>query len=352
MVRYLFWSETLYILLQSHYILPDYNPPDPSQYYGGENAEMKISILVRLFHRYYLDHVYPHSFPQPIIQKSYKTLRNHTPQYAKFFLIGDTHGSFKDVVKLVRFLTLEIEKGNQLGYDVKIVIIGDIVDRGESDVHNLLYLMCFNLKFKRNVLILRGNHEEISICAHYGFGKRIMDHFSQMLFASFNYIFKDLPLIAIYHFDQGSIMCLHGGIPIITSPSSDEYEIPDLRNIEFRNRQVFIDEMDPISQQILWNDPIINYDPEKMNPFYPSNRGIGYEIGEEIFRDFCLKHQIQLLFRGHQVFRQGYHKDFDDRHITIFSASDYVNKIIDARFIELNSNDIFNYQMHVIQNLE
>lgn len=89
-----------------------------------------------------------------------------------------------------------------------------------------------------------------------------------------------------------------------------------------------------------------------MKPFYFSHRGIGYETGEEIFREFCLKNKIQLLFRGHQVFRQGFYKHYDDRFITIFSASDYVNKMIDARFVEVDSNDIFNYNIHVISDLD
>ena len=328
------------------------NPPEITKYFGGEQAEMNISILIRLFHDFYLEKIYPPAFPVPIIQKSYINSRNRVKKYAKFFFIGDTHGSFKDVSKLVRFLTMQIEQSENLGYDVKIVFIGDIVDRGKWDLHNLLYLMVFNLKFPNNVLVLRGNHEEISICAHYGFGKRVMDNFSQMLFASFIYMFKDLPLIAIYRCDEGNIMCLHGGIPIQINEETQGYEVPVLINHKFDNRQLWIDDMDPITKQILWNDPIINYDSSTMKPYYRSHRGLGYEFGKEIFQEFCIKNKVDLLFRGHQVFRQGYHQDFDNRFITVFSASEYINKMIDARFIELNSNNIFNFQMHVIQNLQ
>lgn len=327
------------------------DPPKKDSYFGKEGAELKITTLIRQFQDFYRERVYPPSFPVPIIQKSYKSSKSTRKKPAKFYLVGDTHGSFSDVVKLIRYFTEEIMKGISNGYDVKIVIIGDIVDRGEWDIHNLLYLMTFNLKFPNNVLIIRGNHEEMSIAANYGFGRRVMEYFSEILFASFCHMFKDLPLISIYHCENGSFMCLHGGIPIIIDKDTGEYDVPALNTYAFDNRQVWIDEMDPVSQQILWNDPIINYNPKTSEPFFDSRRGIGYVFGEEVFRTFCLKNHIDIVFRGHQVFSEGFHKDFDDKFVTIFSASDYVHKNIKARFVELNSTDIFRYAIHVIQDL-
>ena len=84
------------------------NLPDPAIYYGEATAELKISILLRLFHNYYLDRVYPPSFPVPIIQKSYKPSKTRQIQPAKFFLVGDTHGSIKDSLKLIQFFVKEI----------------------------------------------------------------------------------------------------------------------------------------------------------------------------------------------------------------------------------------------------
>ena len=52
-----------------------------------------------------------------------------------------------------------------------------------------------------------------------------MDVFSPMLFANFNYVFKDLPLIATYHCNQGSFMCLHGGIPILVDDNTGEHPL-------------------------------------------------------------------------------------------------------------------------------
>lgn len=324
--------------------------PLEERYYGDEFAELKITILIRMFQDFYLERIYPLSFPVPIIQKSYRSTKNKEKPPAKLFFVGDTHGSFFDTIKLIPYFVQEIQKGQKNGFEVKIVFIGDFIDRGKLDIHNLLYIMTFNLKYPKNVLLLRGNHEEISINAHYGFGTRVMKHFSQLLFASFNHMFKDLPLIAVFHCNQGSIMCLHGGIPLIPNKSADGYEVPQLTAYQFNNRRVWIDEMDEVTQQILWNDPIRNYDPNSEQKYFKSRRGIGYVFNHEIFNEFCVKNQISLLFRGHQVFLNGFHQHFDNKFNTIFSATNYVKKKIEAKFIELDSGDIYNFKVHDIQN--
>ncbi len=324
------------------------NLPSENEYFGDDSAELKISVLINLFEALYLERIYPRSFPVPIIQESF--VRNEKP--AKIYIVGDTHGCFIDTVKLIPFFTKELYQAEEEGRVVKIVFIGDFVDRGKLDIHNLLYIMTFNLKFPRNVLLLRGNHEEISICAHYGFGQRVMNQFSQMLFASFTYMFKDLPLICHYHCETGSIMCLHGGIPIIVDENDHrKYEVPVLNIHEFENREIFLDYMDEVSQQLLWNDPILNYDPDFHENFFPSKRGVGYVFGKEIFDEFCKKNRTDIVFRGHQVFRDGYDKEFDGRFVTIFSASDYVTMKIASRFAEVNSDDIKNYNIYRIQDL-
>ena len=326
------------------------NPPSSDLYYGDDEAELKIAVLIRLFQDLYLERVYPLSFPVPIIQKSFRSTKNNQKPPATFFLVGDTHGSFMDVSKLIHFFITKIRESETTGREVKIIFIGDFVDRGTWDIHNLLYIMAFNLKFPKNVLCLRGNHEEITICGNYGFGKRVIDKFSKMLFASFTNMFKDLPLISVFHCNQGSVMCLHGGIPIIENDDGS-YEVPQLNTYKFNNRQIFLDNMDPITQQILWNDPIVDYNPQFHEKFFNSRRGVGYMFGEEIFNEFCIKNHVDLLFRGHQVFLNGIHHHFENRFITIFSATEYAGKHIDARFIEMDSEDIFNFKVHVIQEL-
>ena len=145
-------------------------------------------------------------------------------------------------------------------------------------------------------------------------------------------------------------MCLHGGIPLIKKNES-EFEVPQLMTHEFNNRKVLIDDMDPITQQILWNDPILNYMSGVNEKFYENRRGLGYVFGKEVFEEFLAKNNVNIVYRGHQVFLEGFHQDFDKKFVTIFSASDYAGKKITARYVEFDSEDIFAYKIHIIQEL-
>jgi diadenosine tetraphosphatase ApaH/serine/threonine PP2A family protein phosphatase len=323
--------------------------PSADQYFGGEEAELKITVLLRLFQKLYHERIYPPSFPAPIIHYFYRKSKTKTPKKAKFFIAGDTHGSFKDTVRMIKFFTKWIEQGKKEDFEVRIVFIGDFVDRHPLDIHNLLFILTFNLKYPDNVLLLRGNHEEVTINANYGFGNNVMKHFNKILYANFNNIFMDLPLICIFHCNEGNVMCLHGGIPIIVNPDTNAYEVPVLNTVAYKNRQIFIDDMDSITQQLLWNDPIITDQIENIPPFLQNRRGLGYIFGQEVFDQFCRINDVTLVFRGHQVFPEGMRKFFNGRFITVFSASDYANKKISARFVEMNSEDILNFEDYIIQ---
>ena len=64
---------------------------------------------------------------------------------------------------------------------------------------------------------------------------------------------------------------------------------------------------------------------------------------------FCQKNNVQLVFRGNQVFPEGIRKFFDTSFISFFSATDYVTTKIQARYIEMNSDDIYNYNVYEIR---
>ena len=76
--------------------------------------------------------------------------------------------------------------------------------------------------------------------------------------------------------------CLHGEIPLQVDEVTNAYTVPDLNDWEFKNRQIIIDDMDSITQQILWNDPILDYNPQTNQKFYINRRGIGYTFGKEV----------------------------------------------------------------------
>ena len=70
---------------------------------------------------------------------------------APIIVVGDVHGQFYDVLKL---MTLAGELPDQ-----KYVFVGDFVDRGYNSLETILYLFCLKIMYPQRVWLLRGNHE-------------------------------------------------------------------------------------------------------------------------------------------------------------------------------------------------
>lgn len=69
-------------------------------------------------------------------------------------IIGDIHGQFGDLLKLLSL-------GPQLEDkpDFKYLFLGDYVDRGPMGMECSIYIMAMKVKFPKQVFLLRGNHE-------------------------------------------------------------------------------------------------------------------------------------------------------------------------------------------------
>lgn len=75
------------------------------------------------------------------------------PQDNHVTVIGDLHGNF-DALK-------EIIKAMQLDSHIKIIFLGDLMDRGDSSLKVFTTAALLALKYPGQVLIIRGNHEYI-----------------------------------------------------------------------------------------------------------------------------------------------------------------------------------------------
>jgi hypothetical protein len=317
--------------------------PLPDLYFGGSQTEQKIHLLIDSIQQVYLDRIYPVNYPAPVI--SWRFQEHPT----KLIFVADTHGSFLDTQKIIHHFLNERNKAKEQNINIRIIFIGDFIDRNALDIHNLLYILAFNLQFPENVLLLRGNHEEITINSNYGFGRNLTEHhFSSTLFAAFNNFFKDLPLMAYLRCPQGNICLLHGGIPLLPGETPAEFEVPDIFQYQYTNRRIVIDEFDPVTTQILWNDPMEDFE-QNDSPYYPNHRGIGYIFGKEVFDEFCAKNNLVMVFRGHQVFQDGFRSFFKGGFNSFFSATEYGRVKIKASCIEMESTDIFNYKVREIR---
>ncbi|VDN01398.1 unnamed protein product, partial [Onchocerca ochengi] len=66
-------------------------------------------------------------------------------------VVGDIHGQYEDMHKLFGVIGKVP--------DVKMIFLGDYVDRGPQSIETIIYLLCLKVKYRDRIYLLRGNHE-------------------------------------------------------------------------------------------------------------------------------------------------------------------------------------------------
>ncbi len=221
---------------------------------------------------------------------------SYLPGAGRGIFIGDIHGDTTSVLRV-----LQQEKFFQrVRQDDKLylVMLGDYADRGKSQIKTLELL--FNLKryFPQNVVLLRGNHEEITMAQHYGLLGACIQQFGydkgQYVLERINDTFEQLPGILV---TGNGIAAVHGGVPVNPVDSlqslNDEEELAEIR----------------------WNDPS-----EEVTKFsFNYRRGGHYLFGETVFNRFLESIGAQVMIRSHEYVAKGYKLHFHKRLLTIFS---------------------------------
>ncbi|UYP44943.1 hypothetical protein NEF87_001228 [Candidatus Lokiarchaeum ossiferum] len=300
---------------------------DSDVYVGDEKAPEMIRGLLEEFSDLYLGNEFL-DLSIPLVESI---------NQGKVYYVGDTHGSIIDTHKCIQFFLTQIQKAQETNEEILIVFDGDYVDRSPYDIHNILYIFSFALKFPQYVRVLRGNHEDVTISMNYGFWENINKYLpNSYLFNDFGYVFMKLPLVHVVRHDAKQIMCVHGGIPFY---DREFEELPIIPNItagldRLDSKYSNMDEMDILSQQILWSDPAAELPPGMY--FLPSPRGAGFTFGEEIFNRFCEINKVDRVVRGHEVYLDGHREYFQDRLFSIFSCSQYGTQEITAKILEID----------------
>lgn len=206
-------------------------------------------------------------------------------------IIGDTHGDFISLSEAFSRLS-----------DIRpVVVLGDIADRGNQGLMNLLYIVELSI-LDSSVILLRGNHESRFMSREYGFQEELTGLGMEDLYEPIVGVFSDLPYACVLN---NSVLCVHGGIPKDIITLSEIEQLP--RGID--------DPYDPIIMQLLWNDP-----DEDVPNWHYSDRGPGcYTIGREVINNFLKENNLGMIVRGHEVPENGISYSFSDRVITVSS---------------------------------
>lgn len=223
---------------------------------------------------------------------------------APAYLFGDIHGQFSD---LVRFLKI-----SKLPPQVKLIFLGDYVDRGDNSIEVIALLFSLKIRHPNNVFMIRGNHECEVVNNMYGFSSECMARFNNNGRKIWKCINNALHCMPISILINDTIFCTHGGI------SKDLEKLDDInkikKGIKIPNDGVLCDLTwaDPKIQRQLWQD---------------SDRGVSYTFNEEALDWFIKKHNIQLICRAHQVVGEGYKFFGNQKLVTIFSAPNYCGEV-------------------------
>ncbi|KAA8527763.1 hypothetical protein F0562_035368 [Nyssa sinensis] len=222
-------------------------------------------------------------------------------------ICGDIKGQYSDLLRIFEYGGYPPESN--------YLFLGDYVDEGKQGLETICLLLAYKIKYPENFFLLRGNHECASVNRIYGFYDECKQRFNVRLWKGFIDCFNSLPVAAIV---DDKILCMHGGL------SPDLHDLDQIRNIP---RPVDVPDTGLLCD-LLWSDPSRDLQGWGMN-----DRGVSYTFGPDKVTEFLLKHDLDLICRGHQVVEDGYEFFADKQLVTIFSAPNYRGEFDNAAAI-------------------
>lgn len=257
------------------------------------------------------------------------------------YFFGDLHGNIHDLLKLLS----ELAEQNIIDNNFKIIapntyliFLGDYVDRGFYGVEVLYTILRLKLANLHNVFMVRGNHEDMDLNAHYGFLEELKTKFNNPAQPNLSYdlithFYNHLPSVIYLGCKNGNhvdfIQCCHGGMEIGYNPSAllssqhsnaCESIMQYKRKEEIRALPAAIKQQilltlpekevedhipycptQPVHNGFLWNDFIV--DNNNLIVDYMSGRGwsFGQSLTEELLKKYSnSQYTVHAIFRAHQ----------------------------------------------------
>jgi serine/threonine-protein phosphatase 2B catalytic subunit len=240
-------------------------------------------------------------------------------------IVGDIHGQFYDLVKLV-------ELSGPLATSAYL-FLGDYVDRGYFGCECILLLLAAKVTAPDSVWMLRGNHESRHMSTSFNFKSECMRKYNEELYDLLMVCFDALPLAAMV---SQKYFCVHGGLSPDITYVSDVACIPRFREVP--NAGAMCD--------LLWSDP--HYDCDNpvgedgdaysaayapydttINFMKNEQRGCSYIFNFAALKHFIDKNKLLCVIRAHEMQQEGFRlhrlhpvSNFPSM-ISLFSAPNY-----------------------------
>eukprot|EP01134_Creolimax_fragrantissima_P006410 CFRG6410T1 len=93
------------------------------------------------------------------------------PKETRIVVFGDVHGSLEGFLASLRDAHECIDEDTLVVKEwCRVLFLGDFVDRGERSVEVIYVIMLLRAVNGNRVNVVRGNHEDVNMCIHYGLG--------------------------------------------------------------------------------------------------------------------------------------------------------------------------------------
>ena len=260
---------------------------------------------------------------KPLLEKDHSLIRIRSP--CKVF--GNIHGVYDDLMRYFESFGNPSDD-NQMG-DINVmqyIFLGDFCDRGLYSLEVILLLFSLKIKYPDFIYLIRGHHEDKNINEKYGLGdecqERLYDDIKNPLsiFSNINKAFDYLPFGVLV---DNNILLIHGGI------GSSINSLEDIENIK---RPINVEHNVTSTSQLniidlLWSEYSDNIDNIEVNNERDKNKnGFIVKYGKERLNKFLADNKINLIITAHQFVKEGFTTFNNDRLLTVFSATNYMDK--------------------------
>lgn len=242
---------------------------------------------------------------------------------------GDVHGQYYDLMKL-------FEVGGDPA-STQYLFLGDYVDRGLFSIECLLYLYALKLNYPTTFWMLRGNHECKHLTDYFTFKSECLHKYSQEVYDESLQSFNALPLAAVMN---RQFLCVHGGI------SPELKTLDDLARLDrFREPPT-----KGLMCDLLWADPIEDYDDDNMDQTFVRNtvRGCSYAFTYKAACQFLERTGLLSIIRAHEAQDAGYRMYKRTKTmgfpslLTMFSAPNYLDTYNNKAAVLKYENNVMN----------
>lgn len=290
------------------------------------NLHFTRTMIKNIIFMFLKGELLPESFLISVLKSGYSSLINQDNIQSvistRAYIFGDTHGQFLDTLAILSKIpgnSLDLEQGLVLDKSAVFIFNGDFVDRGPSGIENFVMLLLLKLLHPQQVYLNRGNHEFEAVNIQFGFTNEIFTKYNtkfRPVFQAFVSTFTTLPLCTVLN---NEYFIVHGGLPQYTTT---------LDIIREKNR--FVNgNSDEVISCLMWSDP------DEIEDWKPSHRGMGVVFGKSITQNFLTKNSLKKIIRSHEFVENGYRENHSGLVATIFSAPNYCGSSNDASYIEM-----------------